>query len=251
MASYEERRQAGLERLRQLTMARQKYDLYMYQKAEEEQRKYDEAERQRKADEAAAVADKERSDKLNWFDDASQGAMLGAGVGGPIGALVGAIGGTLKGQYEAYGQRRDEGAGKWNAFHSTIGDTPFGFNLGKGTTGALTGENRFGDFSGDTSDPYMNKQFMMNMAQAYGSAKAKYDQDQARKSTAQMNDPYGANQRRASRSSAGTTIQVARPGAGDLEQAYAYQPQTVATMDDPQARSDQLDFLISTGRYNK
>lgn len=163
MADYGQRREQALGRLRELVAARQRWDDMNFQRME--------AEEKRLKDEAYQA---ERKEKLNWFDDAAQGAAMGGSVGGPWGALVGGAIGTMKGQRDAYQQRKKEGQGGFEAFGNTIGDTPFGLNIG------ASARNDFKDFGEKESYGSLTDETMMNMGRAYGSSKASYDQQQAR-----------------------------------------------------------------------
>ncbi len=131
--AYEEavaRKEQAMQRLMDMAAQRQQA---VDQAAIEEQRVLGE---QQQADQQA-----QSEDKLNWFDDASAGASTGAsigGVAGPIGAAWGALAGgtigTIKGQVESYKERKRLNPGKSGLrnFASTVGDTPFGFNLAGG-----------------------------------------------------------------------------------------------------------------------
>lgn len=159
MTDYAERREVALGRLRELVAARQRWDDLNYQRMEQEEA--------RMKNEAYAA---ERAEKLNWLDEGAKGASMGS-IAGPWGALVGGIAGTAMGQKEAYDQRRKEGGGGLESFGKTIFDNPFGNNK-------LTMNN------------------MQDGAVAYGNAKAKYDQDQARKSKSLDENQYKFNQER-------------------------------------------------------
>jgi hypothetical protein len=136
-------REASLQRLRDAAAARQRFLDMMYAKTEAE-------EAQRKAEADQAESDK----KLNWFDDASKGAMYGSAAG-PWGTLIGAAAGTMYGQYQAMKERKKQGQNWWQAFGNTIGDTPFGFNVGAAT---IPGAGD-GDFSWKDATPSFYKMY--------------------------------------------------------------------------------------------
>lgn len=152
MADYGQRREQALGRLRELVAARQRWDDMNFQRME--------AEEKRLKDEAYQA---ERAEKLNWLDEAAQGAALGSSMG-PVGAWIGAAGGALYGQKQAYDQRRSEGQGRWDAFTGTHFDTPFG----KTNT--------------------VNKESFMNAMGAAARAKAVSDQQKAREGAYQPTD---------------------------------------------------------------
>ena len=170
MASYADRRAAALQKLGDMAMARQKFLDEMYRRSEE----------QAMAEQNVA-AEQERSGKLNWFDDAAKGASMGSAFG-PWGALVGGIAGTAKGQVEAYKQRRSEGQGFGSSLLSTVGDTPFGFNLGEGITsgGKHWSDDNYASLGGET---------LGNLMQAGGGAYKGYMADKARESSALQKAP--------------------------------------------------------------
>ena len=92
------------------------------------------------ADELAATNRAQRQDDVNFGNDAAQGAMAGSQFG-PWGALAGGILGSAKGQYEAYGRRRDEGRSVLGALGTTLFDfknsIPSNMSLGQSAAGAV------------------------------------------------------------------------------------------------------------------
>jgi len=118
---YESSRQASLKKARSVTAARQRFLDQIYAKMEAE-------EAARAAEEQKAEAEK----NLNWFDDAGKGAQIGS-MAGPWGTLIGAAVGTMYGQVKAIKERQKQGQNGWQAFGNTIGDTPFGVNVGAAT----------------------------------------------------------------------------------------------------------------------
>lgn len=213
MATYDQRRAVAMNRLHQLAMARQRWDNHVIQMAEEE-------ERRRQAEELALeqqAAEKERADKLNWFDDASKGAAMGSAAG-PWGALVGGIAGTIKGQYEA---TKERGGGIGNYLKVAM-DTPFGFNPGS----AIQGDG----FKDSTQS--LGGNTLGNLGMAYGNSMAVKKRQDALRSRAQSGAvDYSAAGRR-NPYNTGTSI---RAGAGPLESTYrAAEPTTLDfTQDDP------------------
>ena len=157
MANYSERRKVALNRLHDLVAAKRAWEDWQNQQVQQsyEQMKLEEMQAQKEAKQAEAA------DNKNWLNEGAEGAKIGGGVGGPWGALVGAIAGTAMGQKKAYDQRRKEGQSGWDSFTRTIFDTPGGSNK-------------------------INRQNVADMAGAFGSAKASYDKDQARNSTARQ-----------------------------------------------------------------
>lgn len=132
------RREAALQRLRDITASNERYNQAQYNQA----MAYEQQQQQQ-------AADKISKEKLNWFDNAMSGAQAGSAAG-PWGMLVGGILGTAQGWGESIKERQKiaKEHGKklsgFDAFENTALDTPFGFNSAHLWNKAL-GRSSYGD----------------------------------------------------------------------------------------------------------